>query len=350
MKKLLMLLSVFALVFALVACGGNGGGAGGNGGGGGADAVDPILIQFAHVEPEDTTIHRTIEMFRDYVEERSGGRIQINILSDGVFGGDREAIEGVSLGVIQMAQPVTSALTSYSDDFMILDLPFMFDSRAASYYALDGELGEALNAVLPQFGLRNIGFNDNGLRQMTNNVRPINVPEDLHGVKMRVMESPVFIRMFDLLGANPVPMSFTEVYVALQQGTVDGQENGAGLILASRFNEVQRYMSLTGHVYSVNATLINNSLFESLDAELQQILLSGAAEFLVRQQRQMEAEGEAAAIDELRSLGMQVNEVSPANMQLFRDLVYPMYEEYKDRIRPELFEMAARANAAMAGN
>jgi len=342
MKKVLLIALALMLAFSFTACGGGGGG-----GGGGGDSEAPIVIQFAHVEPEDRSVHQGAVMFKEYVEKESEGRIQVNILANGIFGGDREACEGVALGAIQMCQPVTSALTSYNDDFMILDLPFMFNSREASYIALDGELGEALNSLLPQYDIIGLGYNDNGLRQMTNNIRPINTPEDLAGVKMRVMESNVFITMFNLLGANPVPMSFTEVYTALQQGTVDGQENGAALVLASKFQEVQKYISLTGHVYSVNATLINKAFYEDLSDEYKAIINYASKEFLTKKQRELEGNGDADAIRALEAAGMEVNEVSPANMEKFREKVFPMYDEYKGSvIRAELFDMVDRANAA----
>jgi len=329
------------MLFSLAAC--NGGTSPGSTVGG----TDPIVIQFSYVDPQDRAAHRTNVMFKEYVERESGGRLQINLLPDGQFGGDRENCEGVAMGIIQMAQPSSAGLTSYTNDFMVLDLPFLFDSREASYYALDGELGDALSESLTQFNLINLGFNDNGLRQITNNKRPIYEPADLRGLKMRVMESPVYINMFNLLGANPVPMSFTEVYTALQQGTVDGQENGASLILASNFQEVQSYMSLTGHVYSINANIINKDFFESLDADLQQIIRDGMKEFIVDKQRELEAADDEAAISGLADAGMQINEITVENMQKFRDLVAPMYDEYRASIRPELFEMAQRANAAV---
>ncbi|MDR0570996.1 MAG: DctP family TRAP transporter solute-binding subunit [Clostridiales Family XIII bacterium] len=340
MKKILNVLLAIALVTALSACGSAKPTQSATSG-----AEAPIVITIAHVEPEGRSLHQGSVLFKEYVEEKSQGRIQVNILPNGQFGGDREAVEGVILGSIQMAAAVSSVLTSYSDDFMILDLPFMFNSREANYRALDGELGAALNDVLPNYGLVGLGFNDNGLRQITNNVRPVNTPEDLKGVKMRVMESPVFVRMFNLLGANPTPMSFTEVYTALQQGTVDGQENGVGLVYESKFQEVQKYLSLTGHVFSVNAVVINKDFYEALPEDLRNIIAEGVKSGLVDGQREIEGSNDDQFIEKLKDAGMTVNEVSPENLAAFRAAMGPLYEEYREKVRTELFEMIDRANA-----
>ncbi|MDR2088735.1 MAG: DctP family TRAP transporter solute-binding subunit [Clostridiales Family XIII bacterium] len=358
MKRKLVLLLIIALtLIGFTACGGGSDDAADNAGAesnGEADAdvdadagaEEPIVIQLAHVEPEDRSLHEGSVLFKEYVEEKSGGKLSVNILPNGQYGGDLQAVEGTILGTIQMTAAASSVLTSYSNDFMILDLPFMFDSREASYHALDGELGEALNATLPD-GLIGLGFNDNGLRQITNSKRPITAPDDLKGIKMRVMESPVYISMFELLGANPTPMSFTEVYTGLQQGTIDGQENGAGLIYASKFQEVQKYLSLTGHVYSVNAIVINQPFYESLPEDLRQIIADGVKEGLVDGQRAIEGSGDEKFIGLLQEAGMEVNEISPENMLKFRETVSPMYEEYKgSTIREELFDMIAESNEA----
>lgn len=333
-----MLVLILALA-SFTGCGGNSSEQAGS-------SDEPIVITMATCVTEESTLGRACTEFKKYVEEESQGKLSINILPNSQYGGDRESTEAVAMGTIQMCPAVTSVLTAYSNDFMILDLPFLFTSRQASYDALDGDLGKALDKHLADIGLVNLGYDDNGLRQMTNNVRPINTPDDLKGVKMRVMESPVFIRMFELLGANPVPMSFSEVYTALQQGTVDGQENGASLIYDSKFQEVVKYMSLTGHVYSVNASLINKDFYEGLPEDLQKIIADGVKAKLVDWQRNEEANSDAAYIQKLKDAGMQVNEVTPENMQKFRDAVAPMFDEYKAQVNPELFDIVDKYNQA----
>lgn len=341
MKKLLSILLVLVmLLFCFTACGGGTEGEGDEG----APAID---ITIAHVEPEGRSLHIGTVAFKDYVEEQSGGRITVNILPNGQYGGDAVAMEGVAQGAIQMTACVSSVLTSYEDNYMVLDLPFIFDSREAFYYALDNELGDTLLESLGNYGLVGFGFNDNGLRQMTNNVRAINSLEDFKGIKFRTMESPVFIDMFNLLGSNPVPMAWTEVYTALQQGTVDGQENGASLVYSSKLQEVQKYLSVTNHVYSCNAIIANADWYNGLDAEAQQIIKDGAIEGLINHQRDVEMNSDEEAIANLEAEGMQVNYVSEEALLDMREAVSPMYEEYKNTVDPVLFDYIDAANAAV---
>ena len=337
MKKFLSILLLTALVLtSFVGCGG------------GEKPViaegESYTITLSHVEPEDRSVHQGALAFKDYVETTTDGRVTVNILPNAQYGGDADSMEAVAQGTLQMTICVTSVLTSYNDDFMILDLPFIWDSREAFYYALDNELGTALNASLEEVGLIGLGFNDNGLRQMTNNERPITSIADFKGIKFRTMESPVFIRMFELLGSSPVPMSFSELYTALQQGTVDGQENGAALVLASKFQEVQKYMSITNHVYSSNAIIANADWFNGLSAEDQQIIRDGITQGCVNTQRELESASDAGAIDALESAGMKVNVVSEQAMAEMREAVTPMYNEYKEKVAAELFDYIDIAN------
>lgn len=309
-----------------------------------APEAEAYTITISHVEPEDRSVHKGAVAFKEYVESETDGRVTVNILPNAQYGGDADSMEAVAQGTLQMTVCVSSVLTSYSDDFMILDLPFIWDSREAFYYALDNELGADLNASLEANGLVGFGFNDNGLRQMTNNIRPIENVSDFQGIKFRTMESPVFIRMFELLGASPVPMSFAELYTALQQGTVDGQENGAALVLASKFNEVQKYMSITNHVYSSNIIIANAGWFNALTPEDQQIIRDGVTQGCIKEQREMESASDAAAIKALEDAGVQVNVVSEEAMAEMRAAVSPMYEEYKQKVDPKLFEDIDIAN------
>lgn len=337
MKKILSVLLLSTLIAtSFVGCGG--------GSEAPAEGGEAYTITISHVEPEDRSVHQGAVAFKDYVEGETEGRVTVNILPNGQYGGDADSMEAVAQGTLQMTICVSSVLTSYSDDFMILDLPFIWDSRDAFYYALDNELGAALNATIEEDGLIGLGFNDNGLRQMTNSIRPITKLDDFKGIKFRTMESPVFIRMFELLGASPVPMSFSELYTGLQQGTVEGQENGAALVLASKFQEVQKYMSITNHVYSTNAIIANADWFSGLSEEDQQVIKDGVAEGCIATQRDLESTSDAGAIEALKAAGMEVNVVSEDAMAAMREAVTPMYEEYKAKVTPELFDYIDIAN------
>lgn len=304
------------------------------------DKKDPIVIKYGHICAEDHSVQLAALKFKEYVEKESNGEMIVELYPNGILGGDVQMTEAVALGTLQMALPSTSVLVMYSPTFGALDMPFMFTNTEKAFEGLNGgPIGEKLDAELEKVGIVNLGYNFNGIRNMTNNVRPINEPADLKGVKMRVMESPVFISMFKYLGSNATPMSFSELFTGLQQKTVDGQENPASLIYASKFQEVQKYLSLTEHVYSFCANLMNKDFYESLTEEQKAIVDEGSKQFLVEWQIQQESNDNQTFINKLKEAGMKVNEISPENKQKFVDAVAPMYEEFKGELGTEIFDI-----------
>lgn len=309
-----------------------------------ASAQKPTIIRVAHIEAEDRSTHKSLLKFKEYVEKESAGRLSIEIFPNGLYGGDKASIEGVEMGAIEMALPATSVLTSYDERFGLLDMPFLFKSEAAIFNSLDGEIGALYNKILEGYGFHNLGYNYNGPRCISNNTRPINEPADLKGLKIRVMESPVFIDMFNALGANPTPMSFGEIFTALQQGTVTGQENAPSLVYASRFYEVQKYYSITNHTFSIMAILMNKEFFGTLPADLQQIIQKGADEWLIKYQRELESSETADYIKRLEERGMIINFITPENHAKFVEAVKPVYEKNMPRIGNELFQLMEKYN------
>lgn len=305
---------------------------------------EEITIKLGHIEAEDRSTHQAALEFEKYVEEQSGGKVDVQIYPNGQLGGDREMAEGVALGTIQMTMPATSVLTTYDAQFGILDMPFIFNNEKAGFDALDGELGAKLNACLPSVGLYNFGYNYNGARNISNNVRPINEPNDLKGIKMRVMESPVYIDLFKYLGSNPTPMGFGEVFTGLQQGTIDGQENAASLVYATKFHEVQKYYSLTGHAYGFLAVLINEKFYKGLPNDIQKIVADGAQKYLIDNQRDLELKDNEIYIEKLKQEGMEVNAITPENHNKFVEALKPMYEKYRKEIGQEMFDIANQYN------
>jgi len=303
-----------------------------------------VVIKLGHVEPEDRSTHKATVKFKQYVEEQSAGKIAVEIYPNGQLGGDRQETEAVALGTLQITIPATSVLTTYNPKFGILDMPFIFKDVKSAFAALDGEVGKTLDAFLTPVGLKNLGYAYNGSRSMTNSKRPINEPADLKGIKMRVMESPVFIDMFKTLGANPTPMSFGEVFTGLQQGTVDAQENSPSLVFSMKFNEVQKYYSLTNHVQGILAILINEKFFNSLPAEQQKIVSEGARKYLIEGQRQMELDDTAMFLQKLKDSGLVINEITPENHKKFVDTLKPMYEKYNQKIGQDMFDKVAKYN------
>ncbi|MGI6686587.1 MAG: DctP family TRAP transporter solute-binding subunit [Bacillota bacterium] len=304
---------------------------------------EPLVLKVAHVEAEDRSTHKATLEFEKYVEEQSKGAVDVQIFPNGTMGNDEQMTQAVILGTIHMTMPATSALTTYNAKFGIGDMPFLFKDTESAFNAMDGELGDELDKLLPA-ELYNFGYNFNGVRNCSNSKRPINEPKDLEGIKMRVMNSPVYIDLFKYLGANPTPVNFTEVFTALQQGTVDGQENAASLTYAMKFHEVQKYYSLTGHTYSFLPVLINKAFYEGLPEDIQKIIADGAQQYLIDYQRQLEVNDNDEYIQKIKDAGVEVNEITPENHEKFVEALKPMYEKYEKEFGKELFDIAAKYN------
>jgi len=284
-----------------------------------------IVLKVAHVEPETRSTNKALLIF-------------------GALGGDVQLTESVAMGTIDMALPSTSVLTSYTDNFGILDMPYLFKSSEAAFNAMDGKMGEYFNDALKSSGLVNLGYTYNGPRSITNSVREIKKPEDLKGIKVRVMESPVFIDFFRTLGANPTPMSFTEVYTALQQGAVEAQENPPSLIFTNKFYEVQKYLSITEHVHNFLAFIMNAEKFNSLSDEQKNILQEKAKKY-IENQRNMELEDNNKYIELLGTEGkLKVNILTADEKEKFKKALQPMYDKYKKNFGDDLFNIADEYN------
>ncbi|MDY2987840.1 MAG: TRAP transporter substrate-binding protein [Peptoniphilus sp.] len=306
--------------------------------------TDSVVIKIGHVEPENRSTHRALVDFKDSVEEKSKGAITVEIYPNGALGGDVQLTESVAMGTLDAALPSTSVLTTYSNEFGVLDMPYLFTSSQSAFDALDGEIGDYFNKKLEENGIINLGYSYNGPRSTTSNVKTIEKPEDLKGLKMRVMESPIFIDYYKTLGANPTPMSFTELYTGLQQGTVEAQENPPSLTFANKFYEVQKYSSIDEHVHNFLAFIMNKAKYDSLTPEQQQILMNAAKEY-VSNQRKMELEDNEKAIKDLEQEGKLVtNILSTEQKQKFKEALTPMYEKYKSEFGEELFKMSEKYN------
>lgn len=285
----------------------------------GALAAD-FTIRLAHNHSEEGMYYKGSVKFIELVEERSGGRIKVEHYPAGQLGADRDIQEGVQLGTIE-AGISSSPVALINDYFKLLDAPYLFVSREHVTAVLDGELGQKMAQPLEEVGIKHLGYWENGFRQITNNVRPINKPEDLAGIKLRTPENPVRMTTFKTLGANPVPMSFKEVFGALQQGVIDGQENPLATIYQASLQEVQKYLSLTGHVYSPTHLLMNKDLFDSMPEDLQAILVEAGREVAVYT-RQLGADNDAKLADVIAEAGVEVNQ---ADVKAFVEKAKPVW-------------------------
>ena len=248
-----------------------------------------------------------IDTFAREVEKRTGGRYKIQTFYSGALGAERESIEAVQLGTQELTLTSTGPVPNFVPEARILDIPFLFRDKAHARAVLDGPIGQEMLGKFDSKGFKALAWAENGVRHMTNSKRPVNSPDDLKGLKMRTMENPVHVTAYKGLGIVTTPMAFTEVFTALQQGTVDGQENPLSVIMAAKFEQVQKHLSLTGHVYSPAIFLMNKGMFDKLSAADKQHFLDAAKE-AVKANRARVDEDDARGVTELRSKGMQVIE------------------------------------------
>lgn len=279
--------------------------------------------------------------FGEELERLSEGRLTIRPQYDNALGAEREVVEGMGFGLIDMGITSTGPMGGFVNDFLLFDLPYIFTTPEAAYGFLDGEYGDAMAANLEaDAGVKILGWMENGFRHNTNNVRPLNSPDDLAGIRHRTQESRVQVDTWTALGANASPMAWTEVFTALQQGVMDSQENPVPTIYDVKFYDVQKYLNLTQHVYSPAPLMIGAQLFNSLSEEDQAIVLEAAA-IATPVQREASQRMEQELIEELETLGMIVTR---PDLEPFRERVQPVIDQWKDTVGADLVEAAQAAS------
>ena len=266
-----------------------------------------------------------IDTFAKEVERRTGGRYKVQTFYSGALGAERESIEATQLGTQELTLTSTGPVPNFVPEVRILDVPFLFRDYTHARSVLDGPIGQEMLVKFDAKGLKALAWAENGFRHMTNSKRAINGPDDLKGLKMRTMENPVHIQAYKGFGINPTPMAFTEVFIALQQGTVDGQENPLSVITAAKFEQVQKHLSLTGHVYSPAVILMNKAKFDELSAADKQHFLEAAKE-AAKANRARVDQDERTAVADLRSKGMQVIDV--VDRSKYQAALTPVYTEF----------------------
>ena len=273
--------------------------------------------------------------FGDKLSELTDGRIEVKYFYNNALGGEREVVEGMSIDSIDMAMTSTGPIGGFVPEFFVFDLPYLFESVEHAYAVLDSEIGENLAAKFEETAhVKVLAWTENGYRNETNSVRPINSPTDLVDIKHRTQESEVQVDTWRALGANATPMAWPEVYTALQQGVMDSQENPIAVINDARFYEVQDYLALTKHVYSPSPIMMSSVLFESLSSEDQAAVLEASA-YALPIQREASQVAEVELTQALVDEGMQITE---PDLAPFRAAVEPVYEKWAPEIGEDLID------------
>lgn len=338
--KFLALALSAAMLFGLTACGGGKddsqpqeapgteeSGAAEDAGAENADASNPdaTVLQLGTTVNEQDSFQVAAEKFAELVEERTNGAYKIEIYPNGTLGGERDMLESMQMDTLDMAIVTSGPFINFSDAMGVLDMPYLFGSNEEAYTVLDGEIGRELLDTLESSGLKGLAYAERGFRNLTNNVKPIQTAADLNGLKLRVMENDVYTASFKAMGVNADPMAWADALTALQQGTVDGQENPVNVIYSYKLWESQKYATLDRHSYSTAIITMSANLFNSLDAETQQIFLDTAQE-AAEFERAWVAEQEADQLQAMKDNGMEV--IEDPDLDSFKEAVQPVYEQY----------------------
>jgi len=288
--------------------------------------------------PQNSHQGVAIDTFAKEVEKRTGGRYKIQPFYSGSLGAEREATEAVQLGTQELTFTSTGPVPNFVPEVKILDVPFLFRDYGHARAVLDGPIGQELLQKFDARGIKALAWGENGFRHMTNSKRAVNGPEDLKGLKMRTMENPVHVQAYKGFGIIPTPMAFSEVFTALQQGTVDGQENPLSVITSAKFDQVQKFLTLTGHVYSPCVFLMNKEAFDKLSVADKTAFLEAAKEGVKANRLRVDSD-EKIAVADLRAKGMTV--VDQVDKARYQAALAPVYTDFEkqfgksnlDRIR-----------------
>lgn len=275
--------------------------------------------------------------WEDVVEAETDGAFDFTHFPSSGLGGEREVIEGLQIGTIEATIVSSGTLSNFVPEVGVFDIPFLFRDLAHARAVLDGPIGQDMLAKFDDVGLKALAWGEQGFRHITNNRNAIAGPDDVAGMKLRTMENPTHITAFETLGAAPTPMAWPEVISALQQGTIDGQENPLSVITSAKLFEVQDYLTLSGHVYSPAVMLVSGPFWEGLSEEQQQAFEEGAEAAKVAMRAYVD-DVEQSGVETLTAAGMDVGDLSPDERAAFQEALAPAYEEYSAEYGADMIE------------
>lgn len=303
-----------------------------------AQEIQERTIRFGHLVQPGHPLSLGVQKFAAIVAAKSGGKLSVKEFGASALGSETQQMSALQGGVQEMFTPATTTAASLVREFSLVDTPFSFSNAQQVDALLGGPFGRALLQKLPEKGLVGLDYWETGFRNFTNSRKPVTTPEDLKGLKIRVMGNPLFLESFSALGTNPVPMAFGELYGALESRALDAQENPYGIVLTSKFYEVQKYMSVTNHVYTANLVLIGGKLWDKLSGTERKILQDAAAEAGIYQ-RKLSREMAEESRKELQAKGMQINEVPAASIAKMREMTRPVADKFAATYDPSLVKL-----------
>ncbi|BCV24144.1 TRAP transporter substrate-binding protein [Gelria sp. Kuro-4] len=296
----------------------------------------PIVLRVGHVLSEEHPYHLGLLKFKELVEQKTNGKVEVQVFPSSQLGNERDMLEGLKLGTLEMALTGTGVTQNYQKKLSLFSLPYIFRDSEHAYKVADGPIGQELYGLLEQNGIKVLAAYENGFRQVSNNKRPINSPADLKGLKIRTPEAEIYLDTLKAMGANSFPMASGEVYTALQQGTMDGQENALIHIWYSKVWEVQKYIAITNHIYDPAPLSISLKTWNSLPKDIQEAVAAAATESR-DYQRQVYQEQSKDAENKLREKGI---EITKPDLAPFREAVQQVWQKYEPVIGKDLIDKA----------
>ena len=313
-----------------------------------AQDIKPRLIRFGYGLNEASNQGRAAKVFADAVAKASGNKLKLRAIGAAALGPDTQMQQALIGGAQEMMVGSTATLVGITKEMAIWDTPFLFNNVKEADALLDGPVGRKVMDKLEEKGLVGLVYWENGFRNLTNNQRPVAKMEDMQGIKLRVMQNEVFLNTFKTLGANAIPLPFSELFSALETKTVDGQENPFNTILSSKFYEVQKYLSITNHVYSPWIVLASKKWWDGLSKAEQKILLDAAVQARDFERKDTREEG-AKALADLKAKGMQINELPPAEADRMRTKLGDINKGIAANVGQPLWDETQAALAKLRG-
>ena len=297
---------------------------------------DEVIINVANSVTEDHPVSAGHLKFEELVEERSNGAVQVEIFFNGTFGSGLQIVEAVQSGSVQAGESSLSSLATLVPEVQYTGLPFSFDSRDHAFAWTETEFANQIkDKILEKSGCYLLAWLENGIRKLSNSKHPVTCPDDMQGLKIRVMDSPIYIEMFTEMGASPTPMSLTEVYTALQQGTVDGQDNPYSTFVSTKFYEIQKYFTNLDHTFDFTGFIISNDFLQSLNEATRELIIECGKE---AQQASYDyaVESEARLIQTVEDSGMEIYTLSDEERELFKESVSGMEAWFEQNVASDL--------------
>ncbi|MCO1602846.1 DctP family TRAP transporter solute-binding subunit [Desulfosporosinus nitroreducens] len=333
----LALSTVLVLTLSLVGCGGKPATTAGD------KEVKPIIVKFAHVVTPDTPKGQAALKFKELAEQKTNGKVIVEVYPSSQLYGDKEELEAAQSGNVQIIAPSVTKLVGLNPKFQYTDLPFLFPNNEAVYKFFASDQMKALMNSLDKYDLQGLAVWPNGFKQFTNNKRPLVSPEDFKGLKFRTQAGKVLEAQFKSLGAGSATIAFGETYAALQQGTVDGQENTFNNIDTQKYQEIQKHLTVTNHGRLDYMIIVNKSFWSGLEPDIRKALddsMAEATKYAVEQAELLDKK----SMDNLKNSGkMQFTELTPAQLGVFRETMKPVYAQFESVLSKELIDAAIKA-------